>query len=136
MLLDVLKRDGYTNIADFDNGRSAHECIMQLIKQAQQDGRDLSEYLNMVITDIEMPQMDGLTLCKEIKTKVGLHAVPVMMFSSMINEQMARRCESVGADAYISKPQFGKLVEMVDRLCLDGGTVESTPLNQENEPAE
>ncbi|MFP4053130.1 MAG: chemotaxis protein [Phycisphaerae bacterium] len=136
MLLDVLKKDGYTNVRDFDNGKSAHEQILQIIQQSQQDGRDLSEYLNMVITDIEMPQMDGLTLCKEIKTKVGLHAVPVMMFSSMINEQMARRCESVGADAYISKPQFGKLVEMVDRLCLDGQSVESVPMEQDAKSAD
>jgi two-component system chemotaxis response regulator CheV len=58
--------------------------------------------------------MDGLTLCKKIKVEMGIN-VPVIIFSSMINEQMAIKCREVGADAFITKPKSAELVEIIDR---------------------
>ena len=63
-----------------------------------------------------MPAMDGLALCKSIKTDPGLRILPVIMFSSLINEQIACKCEDVEADAFITKPQFTELVELLDRF--------------------
>jgi two-component system, chemotaxis family, chemotaxis protein CheV len=130
MLMNVLEKDGYTQVMDFDNGLSAHERIQEFIKLSQSEGRNLSDYVNVIITDIEMPQMDGLTFCRNVRQKLDGKQLPVLMFSSLINEQMARKCEGVGANGYISKPQFGRLVEMIDTLCLDGGSVESEPLKE------
>ncbi len=83
-------------------------------------GRVSLDLPNVLISDIEMPQMDGLSLCKKIKTDGKLDQITVIMFSSLINKQMLFRCKSVGADDSITKPEMDKLVAMLDRLCLDG----------------
>ncbi|AET70469.1 chemotaxis signal transduction protein [Desulfosporosinus orientis DSM 765] len=85
------------------------------------NGQDALEFLQnssideiyCVITDIEMPVMDGLTLTKQIKSDEKLKNIPVILFSSIASEGLAHKGLSVGADAQITKPQIDKLVEMV-----------------------
>ncbi len=108
-ILGILNGAGYTNVKSFDNGASADEYIVQLLRN--------KEYPDVVISDIEMPKMDGLTLCKKIKTDYNLSDIPVIMFSSLINEQMRHKCDSVGANASITKPQIAGLVKMLDEFC-------------------
>jgi len=115
----ILRSVGYEQLSVFDNGQTALEAIIQAQAQAESDGQDLSQYLNLVLTDIEMPQMDGLALCRRIKKELGLK-VPVVVFSSLINEQMARKCETVGADAYTAKPETERLIELLDQYSLAG----------------
>ncbi len=119
LITGVLSKGDYTNVRIFDNGKEAHEEITTLKSTAAQEGKDICDYVNLVITDIEMPQMDGLTLCHHIKFALGLDELPVIMYSSLMKEQMSSKCRDCKADAYITKPQCGKLVEMVDRICLD-----------------
>ena len=76
----------------------------------------LDETCKLVITDIEMPRMDGLRLLKLIKDDNKLNHLPVVIFSSLINEEMRRKGESLGADAQLSKPEIGNLVMEVDAL--------------------
>ena len=76
----------------------------------------LDETCKLVITDIEMPRMDGLRLLKLIKDDTKLNHLPVVIFSSLINEEMRRKGESLGADAQLSKPEIGNLVMEVDAL--------------------
>jgi len=49
---------------------------------------------------------------------VSGEAIPVVMFSSLINEQMIAKCDAVGADGYVTKPEMNKLVAILDELCL------------------
>jgi len=69
--------------------------------------------IHCVITDIEMPIMDGLTLTKQIKTNPKLKAIPVILFSSIASDALKHQGLSVGADAQITKPEIDKLVAMV-----------------------
>ena len=69
-----------------------------------------------MITDIEMPQMDGHRLTKLIKDSPEFHHIPVVIFSSLVNEEMRRKGELLGADAQLSKPEIGSLVEALDGL--------------------
>lgn len=115
----ILKEVGYIDLAMFDNGASALEEVERRRDQAREEGKELQELLTLVLTDIEMPKMDGLTLCRRIKKDLRLE-VPVVMFSSLINEQMARKCESVGADAFTAKPETTRLIELLDQFCLQG----------------
>jgi two-component system chemotaxis response regulator CheV len=71
-----------------------------------------------VITDIEMPRMDGHRLTSLIKSDNALKRIPVMIFSSLIDEAMRVKGEALGIDAQLSKPQIGSLVETLDRLIL------------------
>ena len=73
-------------------------------------------YKRQVITDIEMPQMDGHRLTKLIKSDDKLKHLPVIIFSSLVNEEMRRKGESLGADAQLTKPEIGSLVDAIDEL--------------------
>ncbi len=111
----ILKSAGYINIEVFVDGQDCYERIMQLKQLVAKTGK-ITDHLNLLISDIEMPKLDGLTLCKRIKEDPVLSAVNVVMFSSLINEQMARKCDQVGADGYATKPQIPYLVEMMDKM--------------------
>ena len=116
----VLRGSNYSDLQLFVDGQQCYNQILE-IRQKVVDGEPLSGMLNLLISDIEMPQMDGLTLCKKIKDDPLLCDVKVVMFSSLINEQMAAKCDQVGADGYATKPQIPYLVEMMDKfLGIDG----------------
>ena len=119
MITGVLQKGGYTQLQSFANGKDAYDALVQLKGQAEAEGAPIAQYVTVVISDIEMPQMDGLTLCRTIKQSLGLTHLPVVMFSSLINEQTAEKCRAVGAEAWISKPQIGQLVQTIDSLCLE-----------------
>lgn len=116
----VLRGANYTDLTVFVDGQQCYDYIMT-IKQRVIDGEPLGDLLNLLITDIEMPKMDGLTLCKKVKDDPVLRDIKVIMFSSLINEQMVLKCDQVGADGYATKPQIPYLVEMMDKfLGIDG----------------
>lgn len=116
-LLKVFNQVGYTQVEAYGNGQDAWEAVTALQKSAEQEGKPLSAYVNLVLSDIEMPRMDGLVFCEKIKKEAKLD-VPVVMFSSLINEQVAQKCQAAGADAWVSKPQTEQLLATLDRLCL------------------
>ena len=75
-----------------------------------------TDNIHCVITDIEMPVMDGLTLTKQIKTNPSLKGIPVVLFSSIVSESLKHQGESVGADAQVTKPEIDKLVGIVKHI--------------------
>ncbi|MBI5307639.1 MAG: chemotaxis protein CheV [Planctomycetes bacterium] len=117
----ALAAAGYIHVTAFENGQSAYDAIVALQKQAEVEGRTITDFISLAILDIEMPQMDGLTLCKRIKMDLGLTNVPVIIFSSLITEQMALKCEKMGADGYTTKPSMEHLIEMIDKYCFKKG---------------
>jgi len=121
-VISLLAKVGYSQITPFENGQEALEYVKKVQKQAESERRPIREYLNLVISDVEMPKMDGLTLCRKIKKELNLPDLPVAMFSSLIDEQMAIKCQEVGADAYTCKPKISELVSMLDNLLQVGGT--------------
>lgn len=72
--------------------------------------------VDLIISDIEMPRMDGHHLTKRIKEDPRFQKIPVILYSSMIYEESRRKGEAVGADAQICKPDLERLVETVDGL--------------------
>lgn len=112
----VLKAAGYENLHAFVDGEMCYREIMRLKGLAEEAGSTIHSYVDLLITDIEMPKMDGLTLCRRVKSDPLLKDVKVVLFSSLINEQMAAKCDSVGADGYATKPEIPKLVGMMDRF--------------------
>lgn len=110
----VLKGANYTQLQVFVDGQDCYAHLLALKEQAAA-GAPIENLVNLLISDIEMPRMDGLTLCRKIKEDPILKGIKVIMFSSLINEQMAAKCDSVGADGYATKPQIPFLVEMMDR---------------------
>ena len=119
MLVKELHKGNYQQVRTFPNGAECFQAINELQRTVEADGGDLRDHLRVVISDIEMPKMDGLALCRSCKKDLHLDGLPFIMFSSLINDQIAHKCDEVGADAYLSKPQFTRLVELLDQYCLD-----------------
>ena len=111
LITDCLKKAGYTNLNVNTNGQEAWDKLTEF----QRNGTALED-VHCVITDIEMPLMDGHRLTKLIKEDDELKKIPVVIFSSLVNEEMRRKGEALGADAQLTKPEIGHLVEAIDRL--------------------
>ena len=114
LIVDSLKKAGYVNLIHTENGEEA----WKIINECKENG-DLKEHVQCVITDIEMPIMDGHRLTKLIKEDEDTKDIPVVIFSSLVNEDMRRKGEALGADAQLSKPEIGNLVREIDKLVLN-----------------
>ncbi|MCY6484728.1 chemotaxis protein [Clostridium aestuarii] len=116
ILKDVLIKAGYNNLTFFDDGQQAYGYLMDLVNKK---GEGFLEDVQMLITDIEMPQMDGHTLTRKVKENDILKKLPVVIFSSLITDDLHHKGISVGADAQISKPDIDNLVNLIDELCIN-----------------
>lgn len=112
MIIESLHRSGYVNTIKTENGQEAWDFLQEI----KNSGEPPKEHVACIISDIEMPQMDGHHLTKLVKTDPILGEIPLVLFSSLINEEMRRKGEEVGADNQISKPEIAHLVEIIDSL--------------------
>jgi len=112
MILDALHKAGYANTTKLDNGKEAWDYLCEI----REIGDPVLSHAACVVTDIEMPQMDGHHLTKLIKDDKDLKVLPVILFSSLIDDEMRKKGIEVGADAQITKPEILSLVTLVDRL--------------------
>lgn len=111
LLKETLIKAGFTSLNIFNNGKEALDYL-ETLKIARGEG--FTNYASMLITDIEMPQMDGLTLTRKIKEDKILKTLPVILFSSLITEDLKHKGERVGADEQLSKPEIESLVSVID----------------------
>ncbi|WP_147041496.1 chemotaxis protein, partial [Marinococcus halophilus] len=116
LIADTLAEAGYKRHRSFENGREAYEYLEELLR----DGGAAS-LPDLVITDIEMPQMDGHHLTRKIKEHDHLRHVPVVIFSSLITADLFHKGKNVGADAQVSKPEINTLVKTIDS-CIRAAT--------------
>lgn len=115
LLIDTLAEAGYDNLRVFENGKEAWDYLEGL---SENESIEPTEQVNLIITDIEMPQMDGHHLTDRVKKDIRLRDIPVIIFSSLITQDLFHKGESVGADAQVSKPEIVTLIEDIDRLIL------------------
>ncbi len=113
VLLDALTSAGFQSMKFFDDGQKAWEYL-EILWNAK--GERFKEDVDLLITDIEMPQLDGHTLTRFVKEHKGLKHLPVVIFSSLITGDLKHKGEAVGADAQMSKPEIGLLVDTIDNL--------------------
>lgn len=111
MIEEALHKSGYINTKMFPNGQELWNYLSEL-----RGTEEFKSKVSLVITDIEMPQMDGHRLTKLIKDDRELKRIPVVIFSSLITEEMRRKCKELGADEQLSKPEIGHLVQVIDHL--------------------
>ena len=111
MIRTALVRAGYENVRMFPNGAELWDALQEL-----EDVDNLEEHVALIITDLEMPQMDGHRLTKLIKSSTAFRKLPVVIFSSLITEEMRRKGKEIGADEQLSKPEIGHLIGILDEL--------------------
>ena len=110
MLKDLLQRANF-EVEAVTNGRDAWERLEELRKKSEEEEKPIESYLQCVVSDIEMPQMDGHNLCKRIKEDSVLKKLPVLLFSSLITDKLRHKGNAVGADDQISKPEVTHLAQ-------------------------
>ncbi len=112
LLVTTLHESGYRFVRDFNNGQAAWEYLEELSKKPG----PIENHVRIVISDIEMPKMDGHRLLKLIRDNERMHDVPVVLFSSLISEEMKIKGRELGASGQISKPEINQLIKLLDQL--------------------
>ncbi|MDO4786234.1 MAG: chemotaxis protein [Fretibacterium sp.] len=102
---DALASGGFSNLLLCADGKEAYEAIMQ-------DGADF----DILITDVEMPRLDGLALTRRLKENPATKDLPIIVFSSIMAEDIKVKAASVGARYQITKPEIAQLVEYVVQI--------------------
>ncbi|TDO95209.1 two-component system chemotaxis response regulator CheV [Halanaerobium saccharolyticum] len=114
MIKDTLVEAGYQDFKIFSDGRQLLDHLLEIKEKYPEDS--VLDHVQGIITDIEMPNMDGHTLIRKIHEDRYLRKLPTVIFSSLISEDLLHKGKEVGADAQITKPELDKLVGVVDQL--------------------
>ena len=122
LIVNSLKKAGYDNLTRTYNGQEAYEFILECKSQGT-----LKEDVQCIITDIEMPLMDGHRLVKLVREDDAAKDIPIIIFSSLVNDDMRRKGEALGANAQLSKPEIGELVNVLDNLLLKNKMLQKRP---------
>jgi two-component system chemotaxis response regulator CheV len=115
-MLKTLLQEANFDVRDFTNGQEAWDELCSLRSKAIEENKDISDYVQVLISDIEMPRMDGHTLCKTVKEDPYMKKIPVILFSSLITDKLRHKGNSVGADEQISKPGVTQLAQRAHEL--------------------
>jgi len=116
LLLKILTINNRFELIQAWDGQEAWEMLSALKERAANEQRPITDFVEGAILDIEMPRMDGLTLCKQIKEDSVLRVLPVAIFSSLITDAMMHKCRSVGADAEFAKPDLQSVSDKMFEL--------------------
>ncbi len=114
MVKDALMEAGYTNLKGFADGQEAWDYLSELANES--DPQQFANRVACIITDIEMPRMDGLSLTKQVREHPVTAATPVVVFSSIASRDNAKKGKQVGASAQVAKPKYDDLLRTVDHL--------------------
>ncbi|MBD5607566.1 MAG: chemotaxis protein CheV [Desulfovibrio sp.] len=126
MQRDLLEKAGFKVIVT-TNGKEAWDCLTAFKKIVEEEGKPLKDFVQVVVSDIEMPYMDGLNLTSRIKNDPILKQLPVLLFSSLITDKLKHKGISVGADGQISKPEVGTLAKRAAALIRERGLDDENP---------
>ncbi len=118
MIATSLEKAGF-EVTRTINGRIAWDRLQEWKTAAAQAERPITDYVHILVSDIEMPAMDGHSLARKVKDDPVLKRLPVILFSSLITESLRHKGEAVGADDQISKPEMLLLAERARALAWD-----------------
>lgn len=114
MVKDSLQEAGFTHLRGFPDGQDAWEYLSELAGGATRE--NIGEKVACIVTDVEMPRMDGLSLTKKIRQNPVLANVPVVVFSSIATKDNQKKGVQVGASVQVSKAKYDELVDAVTQL--------------------
>ena len=116
-MCSALRGAGY-KVEEAGNGALAWDIIQRKSASSQQDGTDIRSTLSLLITDVEMPQMDGLHLTSLVRKNDLLKDVPIVIFSSLASDDNKRKWIGLGANHILTKPDLPNLVKVADELAV------------------
>ncbi|WP_195940065.1 chemotaxis protein [Romboutsia sp. 1001713B170131_170501_G6] len=112
LIIECLHKAGYKNTVKADNGQEAWDYLLEV----KTCGDPIENHVSCIVSDIEMPLMDGHRLTKLVKEDSVLKDIPLILFSSLISEEIRVKGQALGADEQITKPEIVNLVSIIDRL--------------------
>lgn len=115
MIGSTLEKAGF-RVTRTSSGREAWDVLVDWRKCSEEERKHIYDYVDLVVSDIEMPEMDGHNLTRRIKEDQVLQKLPVVLFSSLITDALRHKGAAVGADDQISKPDLPGLTERVRGL--------------------
>ncbi len=110
MLRDLLEKANF-EVEVAPHGAAAWERLQVIKDKSEKEERPITDFVHVVVSDIEMPMMDGHNLTKRIKSDPLLSKLPVLLFSSLITDKLRHKGEAVGADDQVSKPEVTYLAK-------------------------
>lgn len=113
-----LEADNEFIVTSMADGRVAWEYLLALKNRAGEQNRPITDFIDIVLSDVEMPQMDGYHFCQEVKNDPVLKTLPFILFSSLITDKLRHKGDSVHADAQLSKPNPEELVQNLKQIML------------------
>ncbi len=115
MIGTMLEKAGF-EVTQTVNGQEAWDALVALKQKAASESRELTDFVDILVSDIEMPVMDGHNLTKRVKDDPVLKSLPVILFSSLITDRLRHKGVSVGADEQVSKPNITELTRRAFEL--------------------
>ena len=119
IVTDILETAGH-KVITAEDGLQAWNMLNDYLKRAKEEGKAITDYIQLLLTDIEMPNMDGLTLTKKVKETVGLMGLPVIVNTTLSDDSNRQRAFRVNADGFIVKFDAEELIDMVNKLAYKG----------------
>ncbi len=115
MMRDLLEKANF-NVEVAEHGAAGWERLVSFKEKSIEEDRPITDFVQIVVSDIEMPMMDGHNLTKRIKEDPVLKDLPVILFSSLITDKLRHKGDSVGADDQVSKPEVTYLARRAGDL--------------------
>ena len=116
VLKEIYERGGFKELYIAKDGKEAWELLLRLKEEAAKEGKDIREKVSLVVTDLEMPRMDGYSLVKRMKGDVVLKEIPVIINTSLSEESNIERARKVEADAFFVKFEPEELIKVSKKL--------------------
>lgn len=100
------------------SGKEAWEKLQSLGAEAQREGKQIGDKVALMLTDLEMPEMDGFTLTRNIKSDQRYKSIPVVIHSSLSGSANEDHVRSVGANGYVAKFAIEELAATLKKTLL------------------
>ncbi|MEQ8790716.1 MAG: chemotaxis protein [Pirellulaceae bacterium] len=115
MIFDALKEAGFLNVQGFPDGHDAWNHLLSVVAETSNPA-ELSQRVACLITDVEMPRCDGLSLTRRVREHNLLKDLPVVVFSSLVSRDNEKKGMQVGATAQVSKPKYKELIQTIEKI--------------------
>ena len=114
LIENTLRSAGY-NIITCKDGGEALDKLKEFEALSKKEEVPVNEFVDAVVTDVEMPRMDGMHLLKRLRENDTYSAMPIVMFSSLMSDDNREKALQLGANDTITKPEIGRMITMMDQ---------------------
>ncbi|MDD1780849.1 chemotaxis protein [Enterovibrio sp. ZSDZ35] len=117
LIENTLRSAGY-NVITAKDGQEGLDNMIEFVRLCSEENLPISEFVDGVVSDVEMPKMDGMHLVKRLREIDEYQSIPIVMFSSLMSDDNRQKALDLGANDTITKPEIGRMVGLMDSFVL------------------